>query len=184
MTRFRSIVLLLLVVAAGAAVYVIETSPAWYERLRYPLHYSAIVRERAHAEGLDPALLAAVIYQESKFRPGAKSSSGAIGLMQVTPSTAKGIALRTGGTAFQVSDLTDPEINIRYGTWYLHDLFIKYHDLGLVLAAYNAGQGNVDRWRREGVGIQFPETRAYVTRVEHLVSVYRAAWHSQLYPTR
>jgi soluble lytic murein transglycosylase len=102
--------------------------------------------------------------------------------MQLTPSTAKGIALRTGGTAFRVSDLTDPAINIRYGTWYLHDLFAKYGSVPLVLAAYNAGQGNVDRWRAAGLGIQFPETRAYVTRVEHLREVYRSAWHAQLYP--
>ena len=164
------------------AAYVIIVNPRWFERLRYPLRYGQIVRERARAEGLDPALLAAVIYQESKFRTDARSSSGAIGLMQLTPATAKGIALRTGGTAFHVSDLTDPAINIRYGAWYLHDLFTKYNSVRLVLAAYNAGQGNVDRWRRAGEGIQFPETRAYVARVEHLENVYRSAWHSQLYP--
>ncbi|HWE81865.1 MAG TPA: lytic transglycosylase domain-containing protein [Gaiellaceae bacterium] len=167
---------------AVTALYVIRTSPPWFERIRYPLHYSAIVRERAKAEKLDPALLAAVIYQESKFRPGAKSSQGAIGLMQLTPSTARGIALRTGGTAFHVSDLTNPAINIRYGTWYLHDLFAKYGSLTLVLAAYNAGQGNVDQWRRAGEGIQFAETRAYVSRVEHLQRVYRKAWGAELYP--
>src|SRR5215469_2400627 len=110
---------------AGVAVYIVEANPNWFERLRYPLHYSAIVRSRAHAEGIDPALLAAVIYQESKFRPGARSSSGAIGLMQITPATARGIAERTGGTSFRVSDLTNPSINIRYGSWYLHDLFTK-----------------------------------------------------------
>ena len=181
MTRVRAILLLFVLAAAGAAVYVVETGPPWYERLRYPLDYGAIVRQRAQAEGLDPALLAAVIYQESKFRPDARSSSGAIGLMQLTPSTAKGIAIRTGGVAFHISDLTNPEINIRYGSWYLHDLFAKYGRTGLVLAAYNAGQGNVDRWRRAGTGIQFAETRAYVARVEHLQDVYRSAWHSQLY---
>lgn len=176
------LLLLILVVGAVGAFYVLETSPPWFERLRYPLHYSAIVRERARARGLDPALVAAVIYQESKFRSGARSSSGAIGLMQVTPATAKGIAIRTGGTAFRVSDLTDPEINIRYGTWYLFNLFAKYRNERLVLAAYNAGQGNVDRWRKAGVDIQFSETRAYVARVEHLQKIYRDAWRSQLYP--
>ena len=180
--RFPVLLLVLLLVGAAASFYVLETSPPWFERLRYPLNYGSIVRERADARGLDPALVAAVIYQESKFRSGARSSSGAIGLMQLTPSTAKGIALRTGGTAFHVSDLTDPEINIRYGTWYLHNLFTKYGDEQLVLAAYNAGQGNVDRWRRAGEGVQFPETRAYVDRVEHLQKIYRDAWHAQLYP--
>jgi soluble lytic murein transglycosylase len=181
MRRVAAAAAIVVLALAGAAAWVIHTSPPWFERLRYPLHYSAIVRERAKAEGIDPALLAAVIYSESKFHPTAKSASGAIGLMQITPATARGIALRTGGTAFRVSDLTDPAINIRYGTWYLHDLFAKYRSVRLVLAAYNAGQGNVDRWRATGVGIQYPETRAYVSRVEHLVRVYHDAWGAQLY---
>jgi soluble lytic murein transglycosylase len=139
------------------------------------------VRVHAREHGLDPALLAAVIYQESKFNPSAKSSSGAIGLMQLTPSTAHGIAVRTHGDAFATADLYDPEINIRYGAWYLHDLFAKYHSEKLVLAAYNAGQGNVDRWRSEGKPIQFSETRAYVSRVESLKSIYARAWRKQLF---
>jgi soluble lytic murein transglycosylase len=147
-------------VAAGALLYVVETSPTWYERARYPLRYGEIVREQAKDKGIDPALVAAVIYQESKFDATARSSSGAVGLMQVQPRTAEGIALRTGGTAFRVSDLTDPEINIRYGSWYLQNLFAKYRDERLALAAYNAGQGNVDRWLANGQEIEFPETRA------------------------
>jgi len=181
--RLLAGIALVLVVIAGAAMYVIRTSPPWYERLRYPLHYTAIVTERAKAEGLDPALLAAVIYQESKFHRTALSASGAIGLMQLRPDTAKGIALRTGGSAFRVSDLTDPAINIRYGTWYLHHLFNRYGDERLVLAAYNAGPGNVDRWQRTGVDVQFAETRAYVARVEQLKAVYRDAWYAELYPS-
>ena len=172
----------LVAVLAGAFLYVDETSPPWYERIRYPLRYSEFVRVHAREHGLDPALLAAVIYQESKFRPSAKSSSGANGLMQLTPTTAKGIALRTGGHAFRTSDLYDPEINIRYGAWYLDNLFKKYGDEQLVLAAYNAGQGNVDRWRANHQSIQFAETRAYVQRVEDLKSIYRSAWRSKLYP--
>ncbi len=179
----RLVVTLALVagVVAGAALYVLETSPPWYERVRYPLHYSTIVRQEAREKGIDPALVAAVIYQESKFDSGARSSSGAIGLMQLRPETAKGIALRTGGTAFELSDLTDPAINIRYGAWYLQNLFTKYGDERLALAAYNAGQGNVDRWLANGQEIEFPETRAYVDRVEELKRVYREAWRAELY---
>ena len=174
-------VVVLAAIAVGAFAYVETTEPPWYERIRYPLRYSEYVRVHAREHGLDPALMAAVIYQESKFRSDAKSSSGAIGLMQLTPSTAHGIAVRTGGNAFRTSDLYDPELNIRYGAWYLHNLFAKYHSERLVLAAYNAGQGNVDRWRESGEGIQFPETRAYVKRVEHLKAVYADAWRSKLY---
>ena len=171
----------IVVVVAGAFLYVNETNPPWYERLRYPLHYSEYVRVHAQEHSLDPALLAAVIYQESKFDANAESGSGAIGLMQLTPTTAKGIAIRTGGHKFRTSDLYNPEINIRYGAWYLDNLFKKYGSEKLVLAAYNAGQGNVDRWQAAHEGVQFAETRAYIDRVEDLKSIYRRAWRSQLY---
>jgi soluble lytic murein transglycosylase len=170
------------VAALGAAfAYVNSTNPAWYVRLRYPLDYQAIVRGHSRNYRLDPALLAAVIYQESKFRAHARSSSGAIGLMQLLPSTAEGIAVHTGGTKFRVSDLDDPEINVRYGSWYLRHLLDKYGDERTALAAYNAGQENVDRWRAEGKGIEFAETRAYVKRVEHLKTLYRRGYRTQLY---
>jgi soluble lytic murein transglycosylase len=169
------------VVIAATLAVVDLTSPPWYERIRYPLRYSEYVRVHAHRHNLDPALLAAVIYQESKFQAGAKSSSGAIGLMQLTPGTARGIAIRTHGNAFHTRDLYNPEINIRYGAWYLDNLFRKYGSERLVLAAYNAGQGNVDRWRANGQTIQFSETKAYVSRVEDLKRIYRDAWRSQLY---
>jgi soluble lytic murein transglycosylase len=172
---------LLAAVVAGFAFYVFRTNPPWYERIRYPLRYAEYVRVHSDEHGLDPALVAAVIYQESKFRSSVVSSSGAIGLMQLTPATARGIAIRTGGSKFRTEDLYDPEINIRYGAWYLDNLFKKYGNEQLVLAAYNAGQGNVDRWRAHGEGIEFPETRAYIKRVEQLKSIYRRVWHSQLY---
>jgi soluble lytic murein transglycosylase len=165
----------------GAAfAYVNSSEPAWYVRLRYPLHYDAIVRAHARNYHLDPALLAGVIYQESKFHPHARSSSGAIGLMQLLPDTAKGIAVHTGGSKFRVSDLDNPEINVRYGSWYLRHLLDKYRDEKTALAAYNAGQQNVDNWRSQGKGIAFAETRHYVSRVEHLKTLYRRGYGDQL----
>jgi soluble lytic murein transglycosylase len=101
--------------------------------------------------------------------------------MQLLPGTAEGIAIHTGGTRFRVSDLDDPEINVRYGSWYLRHLLDKYGDERTALAAYNAGQENVDRWRAEGKGIEFPETRHYVKRVEHLKTLYRRGYHHDLY---
>lgn len=178
--RRVGVILVVVALLGGAVLYVVRTTPPWYERIRYPLQYSEYVRVHAREHNLDPALLAAVIYQESKFEVNAKSSSGAIGLMQLTPSTARGIAIRTHGSQFHTSDLYNAEINIRYGAWYLADLFQKYGDERLVLAAYNAGQGNVDRWLANGEPIQFPETVAYVDRVEHLQRVYRKAWGKQL----
>jgi soluble lytic murein transglycosylase len=173
-----------MVVLAGgvllAVVLVQSAKPGWWERLWYPLRYEQIVRGHARNYDLDPALLAAVIYQESKFKANARSSSGAIGLMQLLPDTAKGIALHTGGTQFRVADLYDPEINVRYGAWYLRHLLQKYGDERTALAAYNAGQENVDSWQRAGVGIQFAETRAYVDRVEDLKQIYRDAYGKEL----
>jgi soluble lytic murein transglycosylase len=161
-------------------VYLQHAEPAWWARIWYPLRYSTIVRAHAHNYDLNPALLAAVIDEESKFRADAKSSAGAVGLMQLLPDTAKGIAIHTGGSKFVTSDLYNPEINVRYGAWYLHHLIQKYGDERLALAAYNAGQQNVDSWRAEGKDIQFPETRAYVDKVERLKGIYRRTYGREL----
>ena len=173
-------VLVLLAAVGAAFAYVQQTSPAWYERMRYPLSYDHIVVGHAKNYDLDPALLAAVIYRESKFDADARSSSGAIGLMQLLPDTAKGIALHTGGNRFRVADLYDPEINVRYGSFYLRRLLTKYGDTRLALAAYNAGQTNVDGWIAEGKDIEFPETREYVDSVLDTRDVYAHAYADEL----
>jgi soluble lytic murein transglycosylase len=170
----------LLAVVAGLVLYVQSAEPSWYYRLRYPLSYEQIVRGHARNYRLEPALLAAVIYQESKFDAEARSDAGAVGLMQLRPETAKGIALRTGGSRFRVEDLTNPEINVRYGSWYLRHLLDKYGEEETALAAFNAGQGNVDSWREQGKGIAFAETRHYVDRVQELKRIYRDAYASEL----
>ncbi len=98
--------------------------------------------------------------------------------MQLLPATAKGIAERTGGAGFRVSDLYNPEINVRYGAWYLRHLLDKYGSERTALAAYNAGQHNVDSWRARGLDIQFEETRHFVDHVEKLKGIYRHAYSS------
>ena len=164
---------------------------ALLERTEYPLRYPDIVRGHARTYGIDPALLAAVIYAESKFQPHARSASGAIGLMQLLPSTAEGIATRTGGSKFVPSDLDNPEINVRYGAWYLRHLRQHYAGLPdamtLALAAYNAGMANVDEWARHtrpGQSLQIPaafaETRAYVQKIEDAKGVYRRLYATEL----
>ena len=174
MTRLAALLLVVAIgVGAGAAVVVSE--PTWYLRMRYPLRYADIVRGHAENYRLEPELLAAVIYTESKFDPDAESPSGAIGLMQLLPETAAGIAERTGGSRFDTADLYDPELNVRYGSWYLRHLLDKYDgDLRKALAAYNGGQGNVDR------GIQYAETKAYVDRVRELQAIYADAYADEL----
>ncbi len=174
------VAVLLLAAVGGAFAYVHRTKPAPYARLLYPLRYQAIVQGHAHNYRLDPALLASVIYQESRFQADAESSSGAIGLMQLLPETAKGIALRTGGSRFRVADLYEPELNVRYGSWYLRHLLDKYEDAETALAAYNAGQTNVDRWLADGGEIRFSETREYVDKVVENRDVYARAYPEEL----
>jgi soluble lytic murein transglycosylase len=174
------VVILLAALAAGV-LYVEDTKPSWYARLRYPLDYEHIVRGHARQYDLDAALLAAVIYRESKFDADARSSSGAIGLMQLLPDTAEGIAQLTGGSRFEVDDLYDPEINVRYGSFYLRRLLRKYDDERLALAAYNAGQANVDRWIAAGEEeIPFPETREFVDNVLEAREIYARVYTDEL----
>lgn len=170
----------LVLALAAAGAWVVESEPGFYLRARYPLEYEHIIRGHARNYDLDPALLAAVIYAESRFDPDARSSAGAVGLMQLLPDTAKGIALRTGGDRFVVADLRDPEINVRYGSWYLDHLRDRYRDTRLALAAYHAGPGNVDEWLRDGRGIRFPETRAYVDTVTSVRRRYAKAYRAEL----
>jgi soluble lytic murein transglycosylase len=176
----RRLVLLLLVpvvLVAALFLYAQSAEPAWWLRLSHPLEYEHIVLGHAENYDLDPALIAAVIYRESRFDPDAVSESGAVGLMQLLPDTAQGIAELTGGGGFVVSDLNDPEINVRYGSFYLRRLLTKYDgDLELALAAYHAGQGNVDEWLGQGRRIEFEETREYVDDVVELTERYRKAY--------
>lgn len=179
MTRLAGALLVALALG-GFAAYVLQTEPTWYQRIRYPLRYEEIVVGHAANYRLEPELVAAVIYQESKFDADAVSSSGAVGLMQLLPETGQGIADRTGGEAWEPDDLLNPELNVRYGSWYLRHLLDKYGDERLALAAYNAGQTNVDEWRARGVGIQFDETRHYVDGVQELKAIYADAYPAEL----
>jgi peptidoglycan lytic transglycosylase len=150
-----------------------------------PLADASVIREQAAAKHLDPALIAAVIYAETKFEPRT-SAAGALGLMQLEPETAAFIARRSGGTRFTTEDLATPRINVAYGSWYLRYLLQRYEGEELLaIAAYNAGLANVDAWvararaagRRLSVSaIPFPETRAYVERVLRAQREYRAAY--------
>lgn len=148
-----------------------------------PLEHEDIIRQQAHEKGVDAALIAAVIDTESKFTD-AESSAGARGLMQITPAAAKFIEKQSGGTSFNLKDLSDPEINIRYGTFLLKELLERYEgDEAAALAAYNAGPGNADKWGGAGLSVDqipFPETRAYVELVTERQKEYRAKYGSEL----
>ena len=154
-----------------------------------PLRYQDVIREQAAAKHLDPALIAAVIYAETKFDPQT-STAGAEGLMQLLPATALFLAHKSGATNFHVSDLGTPTVNIAYGSYYLRYLLDEYHGSKLeAIAAYNGGEANVNRWvahaHADGdpfrlADITFPETQAYVQRVLQAQHDYRTTYPSQL----
>lgn len=157
--------------------------------LALPLSHQDIIREQAAKKHLDPALIAAVIYAETKFDPR-PSSAGAEGLMQILPATAYFIAHRSGGSSFTAGDLATPRINLAYGSYYLRYLLDHYEGREMpAVAAYNAGLANVDAWearaRARGsrlavATIPFPETRAYVQRVLDAQQAYRTTYPTQL----
>jgi soluble lytic murein transglycosylase len=178
--RYALVALVALAGLAAGVFYLEDEKPGWYAKHRYPLAYEHLIVAHARNYELDAALLAAVIYRESKFDSDARSASGAIGLMQLLPETAQGIAVHTGGRRFVVRDLYDPEINVRYGAFYLRRLLGKYEDERLALAAYNAGQRNVDEWLAADRGIVFPETREYVDDVLELRETYARAYGDEL----
>jgi len=138
------------------------------EEVTLPLQHEDIIRQQAAEKNVPADLIAAVIYTESRFRDQT-SHAGARGLMQITPSTAQVIERLSGGQTFNFDDLSNPDINIRYGTFYLHYLIQKFGDNEIAaLAAYNAGETNVANWGGSSLSlndIPFPETRDYVENV-------------------
>ena len=153
------------------------------KELTLPLKHEDVIRQQADEKGVDAALIAAVIYSESKFSD-ATSSAGARGLMQITPEAAEEIERLSGGTTFKLDDLSDPEINIRYGTFLLRELLDRYGgDKAAALAAYNAGPGNADKWGGADLNVSdipFPETRAYVEEVLDKRKAYRDKYAKEL----
>ena len=187
--RRMAAVAVALMVAAIGAVLASGLGEEAVREITLPLHHDDIIRQQAADKDLDPALIAAVIYEESRFRDQT-SDAGARGLMQITPETADAIAKHSGGSHFKQSDLASPQINISYGAYYLRLLIDRYGGSEtLAIAAYNAGMGNVDRWIADAGGagefdhaddIRFPETRAYVENVMERRRKYRANYAEDL----
>jgi soluble lytic murein transglycosylase len=174
------------VIGAGGAAAVTGLGPLddAVRSITLPLRHEDIIRQQARAKGIDPALIAAIIYEESKF-VDQTSHAGARGLMQITPATARFIARDSGGTRFTEADLATPQVNISYGAYYLRYLLRET----LAVAAYNAGETNVNRWvekagGKEGFDLQdhvtFPETRTYVEGVLEHRGEYREHYGDEL----
>jgi soluble lytic murein transglycosylase len=170
-------------IAAGAALGIFGKVDDAIQELTLPLRHEDIIRQQSAEKGVDAALIAAVIYSESRFSDQT-SSAGARGLMQITPAAAKDIERHSGGTTFKLADLSNPEINIRYGTYQLRELLDRYDgDEVAALAAYNAGPGNADRWGGADLAlgdIPFAETRGYVEEVLEKQRAYRDEYPREL----
>jgi soluble lytic murein transglycosylase len=157
--------------AIGAVAAYLTATGVLQDTLRevtLPLRHEDIIRQQAAEKDVPADLIAAVIYAESRFRDQT-SQAGARGLMQVTPRTAEIIEGLSGGSTFTADDLADPDINIRYGTYYLRHLTEKFDGNRIAaLAAYNAGETNVAAWGGSDLSIddiEFEETRDYVDEV-------------------
>lgn len=190
MRRRRGILALsVLALAVLAAVLIAPLFQKAIRELSLPLQYQDVIRQEAAAKHLDSALVAGVIYAESKF-DARTSRAGAEGLMQLLPQTAAYLAKRSAGTEFAPADLATPRVNIAYGSYYLRYLMDHYGGQVMpALAAYNAGITNVDRWVQAAGGgpetftvgdIPYPETRAYVDRVLRAQRDYRQTYPKQL----
>jgi soluble lytic murein transglycosylase len=177
--------------ALGVAWYLVhQQMPGWYARLWYPLEHEQAVRDEAARNGLDAALVAAVIDTESGFAADSRSGQGAVGLMQVQPDTARFIASLPDRPSASPDRLAEPEVNIAYGTRFLRYLVERYGSTDLALVAYNGGPANLGRWLRDAQargeelripgGIPFAETRGFVTRVREATPIYRRAYGERL----
>lgn len=181
----RRVTEMIVLFAAGTLLllYLLKTGAG----LAVPYAQDQYIEQYAEANGLEKSLVAALIYQESRYRTDAVSSSGARGLMQLMPDTAKWVAARLD-LDYSQEKLKEPEYNIRLGTYYLGYLLDKYDGATeLALAAYNAGPGNVDSWLKNDkyskdgklTNIPFTETKNYVGNVLKMQKVYQKMYAGQ-----
>lgn len=174
---FKILIVLLVafLIAIGTGIFV--------KKVAYPFKYRDYIEKYSKEYDLDPYLVVSLIKAESNFRPHVKSSKNAVGLMQITEDTGKWAAEEMGIKDFKVEDLKDPEFNIEMGCWYLDNLKEEFQgNMDLVLAAYNGGRGNVQKWLKDEEHskdgkkldyIPFKETDKYVKRIKVNYNVYK-----------
>lgn len=175
------ILLLCILLVVG---YIFFIRPALL-KMRYKLAYTELIVSEAEKNDLDPALVAAVIFCESGYRPAVTSGAGARGLMQLMPATAAEVAGKLGMATYTEEKLTEPEVNIALGCWYLRFLMDEFQSEKAAIAAYNAGPGRTKSWLKEygaddegcPLYIPYPETEKYVQKVTAARRMY-----AKLYP--
>ncbi len=165
------------------SVYFLSQREDIQRKFIYPYPYQEITLKYAEKYGVDSSLVAGVIMSESKFNHKVHSDKGAVGLMQLMPETAQSISENLGEGICTEEELHEPDRNIRYGTWYLSSLAEEFQgNEVLMLAAYNAGRGNVHSWMEEYGWeydfssideIPFSETKGYVRDVLNNQAKYK-----------
>lgn len=185
--RTRLVVAVALV-AAAVLIALVAVFSVRALRRAYPLRYTETVRAVSEEFGVDPYLVCAMIFCESSFRADAESPAGALGLMQIMPSTGEWIAGKLDIEGYSSEMLLEPELNVRIGAWYLSFLLKRYDGVREnALAAYNAGHGNVDSWLSDSeyssegrlTEIPFAETAEYVRRVTTAYEKYRSLYKKE-----
>lgn len=175
----------LCIISLAVCVLLVVVIGNWLEKREYKLEYKELVAQHSAAYELDPYLVSAVIHCESSNKPGVVSSSGAVGLMQIMPETGAWIAEKLGRPTFAEADLYDPAINIQMGCWYLDFLLDTFGgNLVNAIAAYNAGQGAVQKWLEDNtlsqngqlVEIPYGQTKDYVKKVQYAYEKYVALY--------
>ncbi len=181
----RRYLLAVLIIFLLFTLFILETNII--QRMVYPFHYREIIEVEAHNNDQDPRLIAAIIWVESRFKKDARSSKGAMGLMQVMPKTGRWVAEQAGFTLNSDDSLMEPQVNIAIGTWYFQKLMKTFDEnMYAALAAYNGGQGHVTRWLESEVwdgtlanvdAIPFPETRQFVIKVDKTYQRYKELYN-------
>lgn len=196
----RTVAIILIAAIALAVGFAVDALWSFLEKRSHPISYSQAIDKYSVEYNIPKAVIYAVIKTESDFDAEAVSSAGAVGLMQMMPSTFEWL---TGdehlGEHLDRSALKDPEVSIRYGTYYLQYLRAKFApavtdgetakaaDWEIILAAYNAGEGNVSKWlsnseySKDGklTNIPFSETKSYVSKVMHAIETYKKLYPEQ-----
>lgn len=152
-------------------------------RTMYPIKFEQYIEKYSNIYDLDKYLVASVIKAESNFNVNATSSKDARGLMQITPSTGEWIAEQMNLVEFSPDKLYDPEQNIFMGCWYIDNLRKEFNNnYMLILSAYNAGRGNVNKWLKNSKTssdgktldyIPFKETELYVKKINLNYNIYK-----------
>lgn len=179
MRRLVKFIILSVITVALLAIFYFFFPHVWGE-VFYPLDYQESIKKYAQERNLRPNFVCAIIYTESRFNAGSVSGAGATGLMQIMPGTAESISQELGEAS--MGDLKNPDVSIRYGTWYIKGLLDKYNgDTDLALAAYNAGVGRADKYKDNAAPLPY-ETVFFVQKVKNTEAMYDKvydAWYSQ-----